>query len=269
MGQAYAALRRVVLEVEHEVQRGLTLDALRTSLQTHDSLMRARRQRGKAVARMLQELQSRRTLATIQNRQGRLVSGGVPVASVLREFWESVTPENLPNTTQCASWLGKLSLPNRWRTLIPALMKPRSPEILTESLHRMDGSSSPGEDGIWASCYQTFSEFFVPRLDEVFGDLENGTPLPNEWTVACVRPIPKKPGAVSPGDQRPIALQQCKTKWIMMTILVQVEDAMAQIVPPPAKGVPQGAADGRPSLFGDGTLGVPSHLWARGGLDCH
>ena len=240
MGQAYSALRRIALEVEHEVQRGLTLDALRTSLQTHDSLMRARRQRDKAVARMLQELQSRRTLATIQNRQGHLVSGGVPVASVLKEFWESVTPDHMPGARQCAAWLDRLPLPNRWKTLIPALLKPRSPEILAESLHRMDGSSAPGEDGIWASCYQTFSDFFVPRMDEVFGDLEGGTPLPKDWMVACVRPIPKKPGAVCPGDQRPIALQQCKTKWIMMTILVQVEDAMAQIVPPQQKAYLKG-----------------------------
>ena len=231
MEQAYASLLRLLLVQEGELQRQLALSALRDALQTHDSLMRAKRQRDKAVWRMLQELQTKRSIFCVRNQAGFMVRGGIPVAQALKDFWKSITPTNLPSKETCAKWLERLSLPNRWKSLMPALLRPRTKEVLCESLQRMDGSSSPGEDGIWAACYQAFPEFFSQRLEEVFLDLEKGASLPNDWTVACIRPIPKKPGALKPEDQRPIALQQCKTKWLMMTILVQTEDVFAQIIP--------------------------------------
>ena len=240
MSDAFNALNRLMVEEEHTIQKGLALDALRDALHTHDSLVRARRQRDKAVARMIKEIQSRRTIATLQNRQGHIVSGGLAVAEVLKDFWQSVTPPHLPQKDACKEWLQRLPLPSRWKTLVPSLIRPRTEEVLLESLKRMDGSAAPGEDGIWAACYQAFPEFFANRLEEIFKDLENGAALPPEWTISCVRPIPKKPGAVKPEDQRPIALQQCKVKWVMMTILVQIEDAMAQLVPPQQKAYLRG-----------------------------
>ena len=222
------------------MQKDLALKSLKEALRTPESLTRTMRQRSNAVARMIREIQTRRSISSLQHKSGRIVTGGVAVAEVLKDFWSSVTSGYLPMASECRAWLHTLRIPPRWKLLIPALMKPRSQEVILESLKRMDSSSAPGEDGIWAACYQAFPEFFCQKLEEVFLELEGGRELPSEWTLACVRPIPKKPGAVKPQDQRPIALQQCKTKWVMMTILVQIEDAVAQLIPPQQKAYVRG-----------------------------
>lgn len=240
MCKAYQALVKQMLICEGKKQSELVLEAMRDTIQTPISGRRAMQLRQKAIFRMMQELQGKRMLHAVQNRTGRMVSGSVKVAEVLKEFWSGISPAGLPGVGACMEWLRRLRLPGRWRTLLPALIRPRTPEVMLEALSRMDPGSAPGEDGIWSRCYQMFPEFFVCRMEEIFQDLEGGTKLPEEWTVACIRVIPKKQGAVKPEEQRPIALQQCKLKWLMTIILVQVEDALAQIVPAEQKAYIRG-----------------------------
>ena len=120
MDQAYTLLLRLLGQQEEERQQQLVLVTLRDALQTHDSLMRARRQRQKAVWRMLQELQSRRSMFCIRNQAGQMVQGGIPVATALKNFWQSITPMNLPAKDACMQWLEGLCLPARWKNLMPA-----------------------------------------------------------------------------------------------------------------------------------------------------
>jgi hypothetical protein len=240
MEHAFSELQCLVEREERSVQNNLILQELKIALQNDDACKLARKQREKAIHRMLRELRSQRVAYAVQDKSGRVVMERVGVARALCDFWSSICPGQLPDVFACRQWLNGLNLPAQWKTTLPLLLRPRSPAVLEESLKRMDGTSAPGDDGIQARCYQQFSAFFLPRMEEVFQDLEKGLPLPQEWTRALVRPIPKKQGAVRVDEQRPIALQQCKLKWMMTTILVQVEDAFAQLIPPQQRAYVKG-----------------------------
>ena len=240
MASAYRGLVKALMQEERRVHTELGVESLRSEILSKEFSKEGQRHRQKAVYRLLQELSEKRALTVVQNRQGRLVRGAVNIAQTLKEFWETVTPGNLPTKSECSQWLACLGLPARWRSMYRALVRPCSREVVEVALGRMHGSAAPGEDGIWAKCYQTFPEFFVPKMLEIVEGLEGGEDLPEGWTVACVRPIPKRPGALRPEDQRPIALQQCKTKWLMTVFLVQIEDVMAQLVPPQQKAYLKG-----------------------------
>ena len=55
--------------------------------------------------------------------------------------------------------------------------------------------------------------------------------LPDEWVAALVRSLPKDPGSAAVDRQRPIALQQGRLKWLTGVLLLQLHDAMFQLVP--------------------------------------
>ena len=240
MSEAYGSLQRLMIQEETRVQKHLALEGVREALRNEETIRGAKSARLKAVHRMMRELQGRRAMVALRAPSGRMVSGQVAMGELLRDFWTQVTPAGLPGIEACRAWLEKLRLPAQWKTTLPLLWKPRTIEVLQEALRRIDGMASPGDDGIYGVCYHTFAEFFLERMEEVMLELENGGSLPAEWTLALVRPIPKTAGAIGVQDQRPIALQQVKTKWLMTVILVQVEDALALLVPQEQKAYVRG-----------------------------
>ena len=64
--------------------------------------------------------------------------------------------------------------------------------------------------------------------------------VPRNWGRAAIRPVPKAPGLVSVKDQRPICLQNVRTKWLTATLLIMVQDALNQVAPPQQKGFLKG-----------------------------
>ena len=60
--------------------------------------------------------------------------------------------------------------------------------------------------------------------------------VPDSWGTSLLKCLPKFAGAEWPKDLRPIALQNACLKWISTTILLQVIDALQQIIPPEQKG---------------------------------
>ena len=49
--------------------------------------------------------------------------------------------------------------------------------------------------------------------------------------VALVRTLAKEPGSAALDSQHPIALQQARLKWLTDILLLQLQDALFQIVP--------------------------------------
>ena len=49
--------------------------------------------------------------------------------------------------------------------------------------------------------------------------------------TALVRSLPKDPGSAAVDRQRPIALQQARLKWLTGVLLLQLQDALFQLVP--------------------------------------
>ena len=94
----------------------------------------------------------------------------------------------------------------------------------------MDPSSSPGDDGIQAGVYKAFPEFFVRNMYRAYQEIEVEG-LPDEWVTALVWSLPKDPGSAAVDRQRPIALQQARLKWLIGVLLLQLQDALFQLVP--------------------------------------
>ena len=103
----------------------------------------------------------------------------------------------------------------------------------------MDPSSSPGDDGIQAGVYKAFPDFFVRNMCCAYQEIEaKGTP--EEWVTALARSLPKDPGSAAVDRQRPIALQQAKLKWLTGVLLLQLQDALFQLVPSQQKAYLRG-----------------------------
>ena len=116
------------------------------------------------------------------------------------------------------------------RTAVPLLWQGCSEDLVYAALQQMDPSSSPGDDGIHAGVYKAFPEFFVRNMYRAYQEIEVEG-LPDEWVTALVRSLPKDPGSAAVDRQRPIALQQARLKWLTGVLLLQLQDALFQLVP--------------------------------------
>ena len=137
---------------------------------------------------------------------------------------------------ECQRYLASLPIPEKVRRAMPLLFKELTGEVVRAALERMKRGSAPSMDGIPAELYQAYPEIFVPRLLEVMQlFLKRGGVL-DSWGTSLLKCLPKFAGAERPKDLRPFALQNACLKWISTTILLQVIDALQQIIPPEQKG---------------------------------
>ena len=113
---------------------------------------------------------------------------------------------------------------------MPLLWKPCTEELVSAPLQQMDLSSSPGDDGIQAAVFQAFFGFYVRHMTHAYGEIETGG-LPPEWITALVGTLAKELGSAAVQSQRPIALQQARLKWLTGILLLELWDALFQIVP--------------------------------------
>ena len=60
--------------------------------------------------------------------------------------------------------------------------------------------------------------------------------LPDEWVTALVRSLPKDPGSAAVDRQ----LQQARLKWLTGVLLLQLQDALFQLVPSQLKAYLRG-----------------------------
>ena len=104
------------------------------------------------------------------------------------------------------------------------------------ALERMPRSSSPGVDGVIIDVYKKFSGIFVPRLlSSLPSFLEVGA-VSDAWSQCLMRCIPRHSGEVGLGDLRPICLQNSCVKWVTQVVLLQLEDALPQLIALAHKG---------------------------------
>ena len=118
----------------------------------------------------------------------------------------------------------------QWRTAVPLLWQGCSEDPVYAALQQMDPSSSPGDYGMQAGVYKAFSELFVRNMYCAYQEIEVDG-LPDEWVTASVWSLPKDPGSATVDRQGPIALQQARLKWLTGMLLLQLQDALFQLVP--------------------------------------
>ena len=106
-------------------------------------------------------------------------------------------------------------------------------DLVQEALQRQVPGASPGIDGFALNIYQEFHEFFFVRMLEILRQAQEDGRFPEAWNKGLIRCIPKIAGASTVEKLRPIALQQLKKKWFVTALLIQVEDILRQITPPP------------------------------------
>ena len=87
--------------------------------------------------------------------------------------------------------------------------------------------------GLVHNIYQKLHEFFSERMLEILQQAQEDGHFPEAWNKGPISCIPKIAGASTVEKLRPIALQQLKKKWFMRALLIQVEDILRQIIPPP------------------------------------
>ena len=137
---------------------------VRGVLQTSKNIQAARKWRAKAVVRLMQQVQDRRTYSVLSSRAGHFISNCQGIARELVAYWSTVVSGGSKSERECLQWLRSPGLPAQWRTLVPLLWKPCTSELVQAALSQMDPSSSPGDDGVQAGVFQAFGGFFVPHM---------------------------------------------------------------------------------------------------------
>ena len=100
--------------------------------------------------------------------------------------------------------------------------------MLVAALQQMDPSSSPGDDGIQAALFQACLAFYGKHMTLAYEIERRG--LPPEWVTTLVCTLAKA-GSAAIQPRCPIAVQQARLECLIGILLLQLRDALFQIVP--------------------------------------
>ena len=174
-----------------------------------------------------------RTLEWLRNKYGSFVTDPIGVAKALSDHWSGMSREGAGTPEQCEAYMQLLPIPTSLKRLAPALFQPLSMDLVQEALKRQVPGASPSIDVFALNIYQEFHEFFSPHMLDILRHAQEDGLFPEAWNKGIIRCIPKTAGASTFEKLRPIALQQLKKNWFMTALLIQVEDILRQITPPP------------------------------------
>ena len=132
----------------------------------------------------------------------------------------------------CKSW----EFVQHWHNVELLCSKPLSHDIVTEGLRRLKTGGSPGVDGIPAEILKAFPDVMVPQMFSCIKTFLTAGALPSGWMEGMITMVPKSFGEPYVVNLRPIALQTTRQKWETNVLLIQLEDVLAQCIPPEQTG---------------------------------
>ena len=237
---AYQLLSTLLSKEKKRSQEEKTTAMLKEQVRERQQNIQAKANRKKQVYRLVAELQHRRQLSSLREQGGGVTRDPQKIAQKLAEYWGGIMTNPQRTEQECLQYLETLGIPPRLGYCVPLLWRPLTRELVETALGRLPRGSSPGEDGISAEIYQAYPEIFVPRMLDAMQGFVSAGEVPHSWSGAIIRPIPKLPGVPTEAATRPICLQNVRIKWVSMIILLQAQDAMAQIIPQQQKGFVRG-----------------------------
>ena len=216
------------------------LGLLRQALHAEPASPYDKQQRKMEISRLVRELQNRRRLTAVRNKQGGLVVDPLKVARTLHEHWAGIMKAGTKSVAECMSYLESLPLPANIRQVAPLLLRELTPELTLTALENLKRGSSPGMDGLPAEIFQAFETIMVPRMYETLSKFIRQGFVPPSWTTGLLAPIPKEKGTIAVTELRPLCLQNVLYKWVTGTLYLMIEDIVRFVTPPEQKAFIRG-----------------------------
>lgn len=103
---------------------------------------------------------------------------------------------------------------------------------VTAALSRINPNKAPGPDGLKGKVLKTCASQLGPVLTRLFQILLDAHIVPRPWKETKIIPVPKKPGAVSMKDFRPVALTSIVAKTMERVVCSQLTASVADQTDP-------------------------------------
>ena len=104
-------------------------------------------------------------------------------------------------------------------------------EEVQHMLQKLDTGKANGPDAISARMLKHTASAIAPSVTELFNLSIRTGQLPKDWKVSYVVPIPKRPGAKSPSDFRPISLLSVLSKVLERHFHMLISDHLSEQYP--------------------------------------
>jgi len=98
------------------------------------------------------------------------------------------------------------------------------------AIQQMNWNSAPGPDGFGPGFYATAWDTVAPKVMNFVHAFAEGRVDLDRVNCAYVVLLPKKPGAVTPGDYRPICLQNCSLKIIAKMLTTRLQQEILKLI---------------------------------------
>lgn len=138
--------------------------------------------------------------------------------------------EFTPDWTNVEEFLG--DLPQLSEQTADALENPITENEVAKAIKESKNGSSPGPDGLTYEFYKATADWIVPILTRLFNTYVEQERLPERYTTARTRLIPKVDGIPGIEDLRPITLQNNEYKLFSKTIATRLLKAMDEVISP-------------------------------------
>ena len=148
------------------------------------------------VWRFVKQLQNKHKLYSLRNTFGRILQEPEAVAAKIVQYWQKTMQSDGASISDCKIYLSQVfynkNLPLKARILVrlPSL------DLVEASLDSHRKNLAPGSDGIQASTYSEFRQFFVPLVHEIYQHILQTGQLNSDWSEALFNPMPKVLGRV-------------------------------------------------------------------------
>ena len=100
----------------------------------------------KQINKLMSELQGRRKLGVVRDKAGTHLTQPIKIATALRDHWEGVSQKGLMSVDGCTAFLQSLPLPANFKTMVGALFRPVTHEVVKGALDRLHNNLSRRRD---------------------------------------------------------------------------------------------------------------------------
>uniref|UniRef100_A0A803TN93 Reverse transcriptase domain-containing protein n=1 Tax=Anolis carolinensis TaxID=28377 RepID=A0A803TN93_ANOCA len=106
-----------------------------------------------------------------------------------------------------------------------------SEKEIYQAIKKLDGTKTPGMDGLGTEYYKSFSEMLIPKLLELYNGIMNGEKIPESWRMSLIILIPKPDKDLTdPGSYRPISLVNQDAKILSAIIANRLNKCMYKYI---------------------------------------
>ena len=99
-----------------------------------------------------------------------------------------------------------------------------------QAILKLNNKSAPGPDGLTSNLYQTYKNFFIPLLTDLFNDIIRKKQVPPSFNLAIIKLIPKKYASEKVSDLRPISLINSDQKILSHVLTKRIKPLFDHVI---------------------------------------